>query len=221
MNSAIVYYTDSKLDPQITEPCRAVLAEAAGNTPIISVSQQPLSFGVTNICLGELPYHRKSMFRQIMAGLDLLQPETYVFLCEHDVLYHPSHFSVLPAGSCWLFNLSRCFYWTKYDICCMDKICNRRAFSHAVARKDVMLQVSLGSKKWKDKSFPERRYWNSCCPNIDIRHGENLTGEGPTKRRLRKRGKIQKLTEIPGWKKEGGLYCLNGNSDWQGSKPKG
>lgn len=206
-DAVAIYYTDSKLDAGIAEPCRHILAKAVGDIPIISVSQEPLSFGEVNICVGELPHHSKSMFKQIMYGLDLVQSDTYVFLCEHDVLYHPSHFAVVPAGPYWLFNLHKWFYWTKYKVCYSDRPCDRRTFSHAVARKDVMLQVPLASKRWKDKSFPERRYWNSICPNIDIRHGKNLSSEGRTKRGLLKQGRRRKITEIPGWKKDGKLYA--------------
>ena len=36
-----------------------------------------------------------TMFKQILAGLEELKTDV-VFLCEHDVLYHPSHFLFTP-----------------------------------------------------------------------------------------------------------------------------
>ena len=61
--------------------------------PIYSVSLRPLYFGhntVINAERGPL-----TMFRQILAGLEACEADI-VYLAEHDVLYHPSHFEFTP-----------------------------------------------------------------------------------------------------------------------------
>jgi glycosyltransferase involved in cell wall biosynthesis len=64
---AILYYTDSQLDPSLAAAVRKNLKTVAGPIPIWSVSQEPLDFG-TNICVGPLPRSAQSMYQQILTG---------------------------------------------------------------------------------------------------------------------------------------------------------
>lgn len=209
----IIYYTDSQLDPEIAEPCRKNLLRAAQEIPIISISQEPLDFGVENICVGRLKRKIQSMDKQIMCGCQNLSDYDYVFLCEHDVMYHPSYFSVLPYDqSRWLFNLNRWFYWPGDGVCCKDKRCNRRTLSQAVMTKKQLVEAYIQrGKTWNDRSVPSRLYWESLWPNIDIRHGHNLS-KGHLKRRLHKLGIKKNITEVPGWVREGRLFRPDGDS---------
>ena len=61
----------------------------SSNLPIVSVSLKPIEFGENIV----LPLERGYLTcaKQILAGLELLETDI-VFFCEHDVLYHPSHF---------------------------------------------------------------------------------------------------------------------------------
>jgi glycosyltransferase involved in cell wall biosynthesis len=101
----IVYYTDSQLDTAFAEAVRAHLAQSAGEIPIISVSQQELSFGF-NICVGAIGRSLRSIITQILAGARAATTP-YVALCEHDVLYPASHFRLRPAAGGVVFDQHR------------------------------------------------------------------------------------------------------------------
>ena len=91
----IVYYTDSKLEPKLATQVRKRLKKMVGPIPIISVSQDPLRFG-KNIVVGDKPRCQQSMLEQILVGLQAAPEGSIVYLCEHDIFYHPSHFALLP-----------------------------------------------------------------------------------------------------------------------------
>lgn len=89
----IIYYTDNRLDEQIAQMCRQQLLKV--NIPIVSVSLQPIAFG-KNI---HLPLERgiETYFKQIITALENSDAEV-IYFCEHDVMYHPSHFEFTPPS---------------------------------------------------------------------------------------------------------------------------
>lgn len=88
----IVFYTDNQLNLKIAHAVQKKLKKVG--LPIISVSLKPMNFG-KNINLS-LQRGYLTMAKQILAGLEASDAEI-VFLCEHDVLYHPSHFDFIPS----------------------------------------------------------------------------------------------------------------------------
>ena len=107
-NKVIIYYTDNNLNMNIANACRKQLSLAAGDIPIICVSQKPVKFGI-NMVVGELNRSRHSIFKQILAGMveawKRFRPET-VCLAEHDVLYPEKWFDSYPE-------LNDTFYYCK------------------------------------------------------------------------------------------------------------
>jgi len=93
---AIIYYTCNTHEPRIDEKCREQLLKAG--LPIICVSlNKELNFGDVRIRMdGERG--PVMMHRQILRGLEECKAEV-AFLCESDVLYHPSHFEFTPKRS--------------------------------------------------------------------------------------------------------------------------
>jgi len=89
----IVYYSDGRAEPGILDSARAQLLRSGFGIPIVSVTQEPLAFGRNVV----VPLRRGilTMFKQILAGLEASETD-FVFFCEHDVLYHPSHFEFVP-----------------------------------------------------------------------------------------------------------------------------
>lgn len=87
----ILFYTDNQLNLRIARRVQKQLLGAG--LPITSVSLKPMSFG-NNI---HLPLKRGylTMAKQILRGLESMT-EDIIFFCEHDVLYHPSHFDFAP-----------------------------------------------------------------------------------------------------------------------------
>jgi hypothetical protein len=91
-SAGIVYYTDNRLTGTRLD---YVVRQQIFNTQyeIVSVSLQPLEFG-KNIVINR-PRGILTMFKQILVGLEASSADI-VFLAEHDVIYHPSHFRFVP-----------------------------------------------------------------------------------------------------------------------------
>ena len=96
LTKGVVYYTDSqKGNDSILNAVRTQLQTATNGHEIVSVALRPLRFGDVQIVLAKRSRGILSMFKQILAGLEVSTSDI-VFLCEHDVLYHPSHFDFVP-----------------------------------------------------------------------------------------------------------------------------
>jgi glycosyltransferase involved in cell wall biosynthesis len=92
VTKGIIYYTDNRLDPKIMKRCQEQIKRTG--LPIVSVSLEPMDFGENHVI------HEKrgllTMTKQILKGLEKSKTDV-VFFCEHDVLYHPSHFDFTPS----------------------------------------------------------------------------------------------------------------------------
>ena len=123
--------------------CQRYLLAAAGDNPIVSVSQRPVDLG-RNVCVGEIGSSWLSIYRQQLAGLEVAQTEM-VAIAEHDVCYVPSHFAHEPADpqaftynvNCWLVQYKGTHpeydgmysYWPR-----------RLALSQLICRRDLLAQ---------------------------------------------------------------------------------
>lgn len=112
ITKGIVYYTDNELNPDIMNMCQKQLMKLESDKlPIVSVSLKPIDFGVNYV----LPLKRGllTMSKQILKGLEESTSDV-IFFCEHDVLYHPSHFDFTPINrniyyyntNSWMFRAS-------------------------------------------------------------------------------------------------------------------
>ena len=97
LSKGIIYYTDCQLDEKIAKPVRDQLLEISQDKKIdiVSSSLKKMDFGVKNIHFPSLKRGYLAMFKQIMAALENSRDDI-IFFCEHDVLYHPSHFDFTP-----------------------------------------------------------------------------------------------------------------------------
>lgn len=101
MTKGIIYYSDCRGDQAVLETVRTQLRRAAPELPIVSVTLAPLPspFSMPSYhWIRHEPRGYVTMFRQIVDALEMSSAEV-VFHCEHDVLYHPSHFAFTPARS--------------------------------------------------------------------------------------------------------------------------
>jgi hypothetical protein len=195
MTKGIIYYTDNRLAEPLLSACQKYIL--AAGLPIVSVSLKPIKFGQNIVVAGKPSY--TSIVNQIITALEASTAND-VFFCEHDVLYHPSHFDFVPAADdVFYYNLNnwRWAYPTdkilRYDgLTSLSQLCvsRRLALRHYKARQKKMKEIGLekfsvkdprqarlwgyepGLKKRRNGAFREEKsdFWRSRQPNIDIRH---------------------------------------------------
>ena len=170
------------------------------------------------------------MFKQIASALEHSKAD-FVFFCEHDVLYHPSHFDFIPPDK-------DKFYYNEnvwkvdpttgkavhYDCRQVSGICVDRELALAHYRKRIELVEKNGfSMEMGFEPGTHHRAgrvddltsagWKSPSPNVDIRHGDNLSPTKWTKDQFRN----QKFTagwqegdidHIPGWENLKKLFTI-------------
>jgi len=196
----VVYYTDSKLDPRLANAVRSHLKKVVGPIPIVSVSQKSLKFG-RNICVGDKPKVYQSMYEQLLTGLEATAPESIVYCCEHDVFYHPSHFAFLPKSKEHAYFNTNRYHW-RLGMRSFLKARGKRAMSQCIAYREMLIahckQRLAAWEKGPTRMRIRFHNFESERPNVDIRHGDNLTSDGDYKRNWQ-RGKTEGVVNLPGW----------------------
>lgn len=100
----IIYYTSGHLagtNPLFLQATARQLVKAADGLPIISVSQEPMTFRYTagiddalnerNIDIGKIGRSHLNIYRQLLVGAHMAETP-YVATAEDDILYSHSHF---------------------------------------------------------------------------------------------------------------------------------
>jgi len=188
----IIYYTDSGIDPKLMKIVQDQIKVGAGQNRIVSISlNKKIDFGTTRI---NMKGERGSLmlFKQVLKGLEALDTDI-VFFCEHDVLYHPSHFDFIPPdkdtyyynGNLWRLRLKDGFA-VKYDHKSLSQLCANRE----TLLKEFRFRVEdvekngfhrggyePGTRSIRRGGFSDSRseFFYSKEPNIDIRHEDNFT----------------------------------------------
>ena len=224
LKKGIVYYTDNRLDEKIAARVRRQIDKAVNGHEVISVSLHPLEWRKNITLDAERGY--LTMFRQIVAGLETSTADI-VFLCEHDVLYHPSHFDFTPPRKDVFYYNENCFkvdYQTGRALFYYCKqtsgLCGYRDLLVEHYRRRVALVEQNGftrkmgfepgthSRRERVDDF-QAEAWMSEYPNIDIRHNNNLTPSRWKKEQFRDqrytRGWLETDT-VPGWGKTVGRF---------------
>lgn len=200
MSKGIIYYTDSRLGEPILSIVQKLILRA--NLPVVSVSLKPIAFG-KNIVLDLSPGFI-AMTKQITKALEVSEA-TYVFFCEHDVLYPLSHFDFTPSKNNVFYYNANVWRWKypdnlaiTYDrLISLSGLCVNREFAlnHYLARLKKIEQMGWdrdirhepdwarkwgyepGTKKIKRGGFSDDDFetWTSKYPIIDIRHGKTFS----------------------------------------------
>jgi len=192
LTKGIVYYTDNLADLRILKASQEQTMRAAPGMEIVSVSLKPIQFG-KNIVLNRERGHL-TMFKQILAGLEASTADI-VYLCEHDMLYHPSHFEFTPPKkdtyyyneNTWKVDAAdgkALFYYCKQTsgLCAYRELLiqHYRERVRRVEANGGLYDRNMGFEpgthhppRGVDKYGAEK--WMSEFPNIDIRHNTNLT----------------------------------------------
>lgn len=202
MKKYIIYYTDNHIDESLRIAVAKQLVRAAGGIPIISVSQKPIELGL-NILIEKIPRCDSSIFKQIVIGTDASDADI-IYLAEHDVLYHPSHFEFTPGqedmfyynGNQWHLRASdgQASTWKR------SRISGR---GYIVAFRDLILEHYNSALEGRRHRVRKQRFM-SAFPNIDIRHGMNFSKANAF--RSRNRRNFILANEIPGWGKTKGRF---------------
>ena len=166
------------------------------------------------------------MFKQIMAALEHSTADI-IFFCEHDVLYHPSHFDFTPANKdTFYYNQNVWFLRTSdghalhYDVNQLSGLCGYREqlLTHFRERYEMISKEGFSRKMGFEPMTHHRIKWQnvyklgtfkSKYPNVDIRHPGNVTGQRWKKKQFRNKKLLINWkvtnTKIPGWGKTKGL----------------
>jgi len=90
----VVYYTSNAEAPLFEQRIGEALIDAAGDTPIISVSQKPMSLG-NNICVGDVGVSSQNGYVQMLIGLEAATTK-WACLAVSDSAYPPEYFQFRP-----------------------------------------------------------------------------------------------------------------------------
>ena len=219
-DKGIIFYTDNRVNLKIAHAVQKQLKKTG--LPIVSSSLKPMSFG-QNI---HIPLERGylTMFKQQLAALEASSAK-YIFMCEHDVLYHPSHFEFIPPkDDVFYYNVNvwkvdaKTGFALKVDVAKqVSGICaNRQLLIEEYKRRIARIEKEgkfergwgnePGTKDLARGGFSDltSEIWNSEYPNIDIRGDWNLTINRWSKDKYRdKSGTIgwteSTVSKIPGW----------------------
>lgn len=211
----IVFYTDNQLKVKIAHRVQYELRKISEtkNIPIVSVSLKPMPhFGKKNIYLPEERGYL-TMFKQILAGLEASDADV-IFLCEHDVLYHPSHFDFTPPKKdIYYYNQN---WWrvrttdgfaVHWDANQVSGLCSYREHLLKFYRERVAHVTKNGYKNGMGfepggRNTDKTHAWKSEYPDIDIKHGNNLSKNKWSLNDFRDKSTAKNFvtgSEIPGW----------------------
>lgn len=196
---SIIYYTDNRLDQRITLLVQKQLLNC--RLPIVNCSLKPMDFG-KNIILDREPCPT-TMFLQILTALKNSSSD-FVFFCEHDVLYHTSHFEFTPPSrdtfyynvNVWRWDFSSDKVITFDHFRSVSGLCvsREKAIEHYGKRLELIYKMGWDKIPGRNPNWartigyepgkPKRNggfsddpvdEWRSIYPNIDIRHQKTIT----------------------------------------------
>jgi len=211
----IVYYTDNRLNMKLAKLCRNYIKKS--NLPITSVTLKSTGFGHNIVVKSEPSY--KTMFKQILTGLKEAK-EDIIFLCEHDVLYHPSHFEFTPEeentfyynGYYWMVRLKDGFA-INYDVSPLSGLVAYREplITHFEERVALIEKQGFGyymgfepmtHKRIKWENWYDFKIFKPQYPNVDLAHEGNLTNKRWTQKKFIRKPKFWNegsINNIEGW----------------------
>jgi len=181
----VLYYTCNTHPEDIESVCRKNLQQAGNGHHVVSVSREPIEFGEWNIVI-DGKCGPETMHRQILAGLERSTAD-YVFLCESDVLYHPTHFDFVPPSTDTVYYNTHVWKvweqdglatWTD-DLQQVSGICAARLLLLEFYRRRVAQIEADGFDRHYEPGHKtgvaKVKNWSSKFPNLDIRHDKTLT----------------------------------------------
>jgi hypothetical protein len=218
-SKALVYYSDCRLDPTIAQAVIAQIKRAANGHETVAVTLKPWPTGFDEHVLVPLERGYLTMFKQILAGLERAKADI-VFLVEHDVLYHPTHFAFTPRKRDVYYYNQNCWKVDATSGQALFYYCNQT--SQLCAYRDLLVEhYRARVKRVEAEGFTramgfepgthsrprgiddyQHAVWMSPYPNLDIRHDTNLTQNRWSQDQFRNKKFCQGWTmadDVPGW----------------------
>lgn len=186
-SKGIIFYTDNQLSLKIAHKVQGQLKAISKehNIPITSTSLKPMpKMGNNTVVDGQRGH--MTMYKQILTALENCKAEI-VYFCEHDVLYHPSHFNFTPPlkdkfyynHNWWSIRLEDGFaaHWNANRV--SQLVCYREHAIKYYKERIAEIEAKGFNRSYepggRDKTLYES--FTSGFPNIDIRHKGTLTGD--------------------------------------------
>lgn len=176
----IIYYTDNQMPVKLAKYVQKQIKDTG--LPIVSASLKPMDNMGKNVYL-KMKRGPMTMFKQILAALEASTADI-IFFCEHDVLYHQSHFDFTPQDrNKFYYNRNWWKVWpdglvAKWDANQLSGLCcyRERAIDHYTNRVQEM-EADGFNRSYEPGGRDKNQYetWDSPFPDIDIRHDNNLT----------------------------------------------
>lgn len=226
ITKGVVYYSDCRGDETILNAARAQLAKSVNGHQIVTSCLDVVPFGTTRIVHAKLDRGKLTMFRQILAGLELCEADV-VFLAEHDVLYHPSHFDFVPSDPAKIHYNENVWKVDAKTGHALHYLCRQTSglcayrdvlLKHYRKRVEIVEKIGFSRNMGYEPGTHHRKgavdnldseAWMSPFPNVDIRHGFNLTASRWKKEQFRDQRYTKGWTEadeVPGWGKTKGRF---------------
>lgn len=220
MTKGLVYYTNNYPAENIFLACQKQLNKCMEiwKYPIYSISRKPINFGINTVM--DLENGLISMYKQIYEGLRQCETDV-IFLIEHDLLYHPSHFDTSMID----YKPDH-FYYNRNQWHVNSETGDTVTYLHndtsmlSALREPLMKHIKRAMETNADRFHsswgisppkgipPEEQKsmhygtYMSEVPVVDIRHPNTLTKVRMTKDQFRNEAGRRGWTEsdhIPGW----------------------
>lgn len=119
----IIMLTANRVPQKWAEFHKTKLLEAAGSSPIITISREPLDWGIN--LLDTEPYTISNIYFQLLRGAKEATTD-YIGVAEDDTLYPKEHFEYRPPPDTFAYNQNRfgLFTWGKPTYFWKDRISN-------------------------------------------------------------------------------------------------
>lgn len=210
----IIFLTANKVPKKWAQFHKEKLLEAAGNSPIITVSMEPLDWGI-NI-LQDAPYGKSNIYKQLLRGAKLATTD-YIGVAEDDALYPKEHFEYRPPQDSFAYNMNRfnLFTWGKPTYSWKNRMGN---FTMIAPRKLLIESLEERFQKYPE-GVPDSRTGELGRSNVEkglgvtlrksmwfsteisIIHIDHEQGIDPLAQTHRKRKGILQSYDIPYWSK--------------------
>jgi hypothetical protein len=132
----VMYLSASRLPQRMAEYVRGVLCAAIGDTPLISMTREPLEFGRNVLQTG--PWCPSTIYWEMLRAAKIAVTP-FVAVAEDDTLYPKEHFAWRPQADAFVYDMNRfsLFAWGER----LFSWRNRRSNSALIAPRALLIDA--------------------------------------------------------------------------------